>query len=158
MSSRRRLLTFRSIIPVLFMSLVLISAGSQFMLIKIREDSMIPTLADGQWVVVLRGSGRIRLGDIAVFVSPLDNELVVKRCVLNSDSRPVIDHGWLITPWGRWYLTGSQWDRLDEEHGLSKGSLFMVGDNQFRSFDSRNYGYIQPESLIGRVMLRRKHG
>ncbi len=159
MSSRRcSLLTFRSIITVLFLSAILISAGSQFMLIKIREDSMTPTLANGQWVVVLRGAGRIQLGDIAVFVSPLDQELVVKRCVLDSDEKLVIEHGWLITPWGRWYLTGPQWDRLNEERSLPKGSLFMVGDNQFQSFDSRNYGYVPPESLIGRVLFRRNHG
>ena len=128
------------------------------MLIKVREDSMTPTLTDGQWVVVLRGARRIHPGDIAVFISPLDHQLVVKRCVLNSDTSPVIDHGWLITPWGSWYLTGSQWERLDGESRLPLGSLFMVGDNQFRSFDSRNYGFVPLESLVGRVLIRRQNG
>lgn len=119
---------------------------------------MTPTLADGQWVVVRRGAGRIQPGDIAVFISPLDHQLVIKRCVLKDEMNPVVDHGWLVTPWGQWFLTGTQWDRLDQAKLGTKGSFFMVGDNQFRSLDSRNYGYIHTDSLIGKVLLRSKHG
>lgn len=128
------------------------------MLIKVKEDSMTPTLADGQWVFVQRGAGRIQPGDIAVFISPLDHQLVVKRCILKDEMDPVVDHGWLVTPWGQWFLTGTQWDRLDQERPDSEGSFFMVGDNQFRSLDSRNYGYVPTESLIGKVLFRRRHG
>jgi signal peptidase I len=159
MSLRRcSLPTFRSIIPILFFTAVLITAGSKLMLIKVQENSMAPTLFDGQWVIVLRGAGRIDPGDIAVFTSPLDQQLVIKRCILNSEMNPVIEHGWLITPWGRWYLTGSQWDRMDIENTQADGSLFMVGDNQFQSFDSRTYGYVPSKNLIGKVLLSGNHG
>jgi len=155
---RPGLLNLRLIFFILLLSAAGIFMLTQFMIIKIREDSMNPTLKDGQWALVLRGSGKIRPGDIAVFISPLDNELVVKRYIFGSDSIPVIDHGWLVTPWGRWFLTGSQWKRLEEERNIPEGMLFMVGDNQFRSLDSRSYGFIRADHLIGRVLLRRKHG
>jgi len=119
---------------------------------------MNPTLSDGQWVLVQRGSKSIHPGDIAVFTSPIDHNLIVKRYIFDSNSKPVIDHGWLVTPWGRWFLTGSQWERIDREKNLPRGLMFMVGDNQFQSLDSRSYGYIQPDNLIGRVLLWRTHG
>jgi len=111
---------------------------------------MAPVLMDGQIALVLRGSGRIRPGDIAVYHSPITGNLVVKRCVLNSDAEPHIENGWLITPWGRWYLSGAQLEHLDETQ--SESSLFMVGDNQFKSFDSRDYGFVPRTSFIGRVL------
>lgn len=120
------------------------------MLVRIQEDSMAPMLSNGQVVLVLRGSRRIYPGDIAVYYSPVSDNLVVKRCVLNSDVEPHIENGWLITPWGRWYLAGTQWEQLDENQ--PEDSLFMVGDNQFKSFDSRNYGFVPRESFIGRVL------
>jgi len=155
---RPGLLNLRLIVLLLLLSAAGIFLITQFMIIRIREDSMSPTLRDGQWALVLRGSGKIHPGDIAVFISPMDNELVVKRYIFGSGSKPVIDHGWLVTPWGRWFLTGSQWKQLEEERNLPEGMLFMVGDNQFRSLDSRSYGYVQADSLIGRVLLRRKNG
>jgi signal peptidase I len=157
-SYRPGLLNLRLIIFVLLLSAAGILMITRFMVIRVREDSMSPTLRDGQWALVLRGSGNIHPGDIAVFISPVDNRMVVKRYIFGSESRPVIDHGWLITPWGRWFLTGSQWKRLEKERNVPGGMFFMVGDNQFRSLDSRNYGYVQADRLIGRVLLRRKHG
>ena len=131
---------------------------SRFMLVRVEEDSMDPTLTDGQWALVLRGAGKVHPGDIAVFASPLDNRLVVKRYIFGSDARPVIDHGWLITPWGRWFLTGPQWKKLEGEKNLPDGLFFMVGDNQFQSLDSRSYGYVRQENLVGRVLTWRKNG
>jgi len=157
-SHRPGLLNLRLIIFVLLLSAAGFFLISRFMIIRVREDSMSPTLHDGQWALVLRGSGNIRPGDIAVFISPIDNRMVVKRYIFGSESRPVIDHGWLVTPWGRWFLTGSQWKRLEGERNIPEGMLFMVGDNQFRSLDSRNYGYVQADRLIGRVLLRSRHG
>ncbi len=152
-----KMLNIRPTIIILILTIIMLFIFSQFMLIRVQEDSMNPTLFDGQWVIVLRGSRRIRPGDIAVYINPLDHELVVKRYILSSDSNPVIDHGWLVTSWGRWYLSEEQWNRMDNERSLPKGLFFMVGDNQFQSFDSRNYGFIPRESLVGRVVLRRKH-
>jgi len=125
-------------------------APSLFTLIRVQEDSMSPALTDGQIALVLRGSGRIHPGDIAVYHSPVTGNLVVKRCILNSDAEPRIENGWLITPWGSWYLSGTQWERLGETQ--IENALFMVGDNQFKSFDSRDYGFVPRTSFIGRVL------
>lgn len=111
---------------------------------------MEPYLRNGQLALVLRGSRKIRPGDIAVYYRPETGNLVVKRCVLDSDSEPRIENGWLTTRWGRWYLSGAQWERMAEDQ--PKNSLFMVGDNQFMSLDSRDYGFVPRESFVGRVL------
>jgi len=111
---------------------------------------MAPTLINGEIALVLRNSRKIRPGDIAVYHSPITGNLVVKRCVLNNDAKPHVENGWLITPWGRWYLSGREWEQLEETQ--IENSLFMVGDNQFNSFDSRNYGFVPRKSFIGRVV------
>lgn len=135
--------------------------SSQFMLVKVQEESMSPTLADGQWVIVVRGSSKIHPGDIALFVNPMDNGLAVKRFILTGENPPLVDHGWLVTPWGRWFLTGPQWNRLESSYQPKDDVYYMVGDNQFRSLDSRTYGFVPQENMIGRVWRpsgRSNHG
>ena len=153
-------MSFRPGPPQLICAAVVLSIvlSSQFMVVKVNENSMSPTLTDGQLVLVLRGSRRVREGDVAVFVSPLDERLAVKRCVLEGGDPALVRNGWLVTRWGNWFLTGSQRRRLDERLRPIGEYLFMVGDNQFDSMDSRSYGFVGREKLIGRVLIRRTHG
>ncbi len=146
-------LSLKSLAMAAALAIALIIPMSRFMLVKVCEESMAPTLTDGQWVLVLRGSKAVHPGDIAVFVNPADTGLTVKRCVFDEKNSPSVDHGWLVTRWGRWYLTGPQWDRLESASPPLGEALFMVGDNQFRSFDSRSYGYVPRNSIVGRVLL-----
>ena len=148
--------------PVRFFGIFLVSSVSaallllfvsRFMVLRVEQQSMSPTLAEGQWILVLKGADRVNEGDLAVFISPEDRNLAVKRCVLVGGNAPLVDHGWLITPWGRWFLTGPQWTRLDDQGIIPDGSVFLVGDNQFHSVDSRNYGAVPRVNLIGKVLL-----
>ena len=126
--------------------------------VKVEKESMMPTLSSGQWVLILRGEHRVRTGDIAVFVSPADGSLAVKRCVL-AEGEPVdIEHGWLITKWGNWFLSGTQWERLKQTAYTPDNTVFLVGDNQFHSLDSRSYGFVPRKHLLGRVLLLRRNG
>jgi len=145
-------------IPLLLLFTAITSiVAENFMIVRIREDSMYPTLNDGQWALVRVGVQGILPGDIVVFKKPVDRRLTVKRYILPGYEQPLIEHGWLITPWGRWFLTGDQWDSIEEEKENPEGLFFMVGDNQFHSLDSRSYGFVSSENLVGRVVLRRAH-
>ena len=132
-------------------------AANHFMLIRIREDSMAPTLVDGQWVIVLRGRDAVRKGDVVLFSNPEDKELTVKRFVLTSNETPQIEHGWLVTPWGKWFLTPKEWQRLMDTASTSvSDAFFLLGDNQFYSLDSRTYGYVDKTWIIGRILSWRR--
>lgn len=146
-------LPFKFLAMAVTLAIAVVIPMSRFMLVKVCEESMWPTLVDGQWVLVLRGSGLVHPGDIAVFWNPNDKDLSIKRCVSDEKDPPNVDHGWLVTRWGRWYLTGPQWDMLENTSPPSEEALFMVGDNQFHSFDSRSYGYVPRDNIVGRVLL-----
>ena len=114
---------------------------------------MAPALADGQWVLVIRGSSRVSSGDVGVYRSPEDGSLVVKRCILTEDDPVVIENGWLVAGETRWYLTGPQNAVLSEWERVPEDGFFFVGDNQFRSLDSREYGFVDRNRVVGRVLL-----
>ncbi len=134
-------------------------ACKHFMLVYVRENSMAPTLVDGQLALVLRGGEKMKPGDIALFISPHNGQLAVKRCILRGDETPQIKHGWLSTAWGgKWFLDEREWNSLINSHNQLPDAYFMAGDNQFHSLDSRQYGYIPKNQLLGRVILWRRRG
>ena len=135
-----------------------------FLIAHVKEESMEPTLRDGQTILLMKkitsvhgrnGTG-IKKGDIVVFPSPDEKCLVVKRCVLTEGDSIQIEHGWLITENGRYFLSESQWDFLKAYDSVPAGKFFAVGDNQFYSIDSRDYGFIDRDKAIGKVILMNK--
>ena len=54
----------------------------QLSIIRVQGDSMVPTLADGDEILVDRGDGAARLRD-GIYVLRLDDALMVKRLALN---------------------------------------------------------------------------
>nr|BEK68106.1 hypothetical protein KPHV_53330 [Kitasatospora purpeofusca] len=93
--------------------------GAPFGLIDVAGDSMVPTLRDGDQLLVRYGA-RIRPGAVVVFRHPFQqNLLVVKR----ADGR---------RPKGWWLLS----------------------DNRPVDSDSRSYGAVPDELVLGRVLLR----
>ena len=138
---------------ILTAAVLVITMAGRFMVLRVQEESMFPTLVDGQWILVERGGRKVEAGDLVVFRSPADGRLAVKRCILVGGERPDVDHGWLRTPWGRWFLSGPQWEQLDRVDTIPADSVYLVGDNQFHSMDSRVYGTVSRSALIGRVVM-----
>ena len=60
----------------------------QLSIIRVQGDSMAPTLADGDEILVDRGDGAARLRD-GIYVLRLDDALMVKRLALNPAARKV---------------------------------------------------------------------
>ena len=97
-----------------------------------------------------------RKGDIVVFPAPDNSCLVVKRCVLTEGDPIEIEYGWLIAENRRFFLSESQRDYLKKYTEVPPGKFFAAGDNQFYSVDSRDYGFIDKDKLIGKVILMNK--
>lgn len=126
-------------------------------------QSMADTLQDGDRVLVLKfhqSVDTLKRGDIIVFRAPDDDKDYIKRVVGLPNEYIEIENGLV-------YING---DRLNEDYintaytGTSgdlswfvpEGSVFVLGDNRKReaSRDSRVFGSVASEALIGRAVLR----
>lgn len=118
--------------------------------------SMAPTLVDGERVLVLRRPGRIARGDVLVFRNPHDPaELLVKR-VLALPAETITAAGGQV--WVGDLLLAEPYARP----GTAVGDLaparvpgdhyFVVGDDRANSMDSRRFGPIPRELVVGKVL------
>lgn len=130
-------------------------------------ESMKPTFQDQDRILVNK-TANIQRFDMIVFDAPDSDEQYIKRVIgLPGDTIEVRDDVL--------YINGKEYNEpylnkektifnhftgdfsLEELTGLSKvpnGQLFVLGDNRVNSKDSRSFGFIPEESVIGEVQLR----
>jgi signal peptidase I len=156
-------------------SLILLPAASVVLVLafvlgffRVQQNSMLPTIRPGSCVVELRAALGLRAplasgylfrwgspsrGAIVVFRSPLDGTNVIKRCVgLPGDSLSyrepgVLEVGGRILP-----VTALQASRFASLSAVPAGFLFVAGDNEAESLDSREYGLVPIEGIDGVVL------
>lgn len=121
-------------------------------------DSMVPTLLPGDRLLLTKGYGAPRRGDIVVFLFVENGAKVevVKRVVgLPGDT--VETRGDLAWVNGKPESSGysvlvGDGDRLVGPLTVPKGGIFVLGDNRPISLDSRYIGTIPLTSVIGRAV------
>ena len=130
-------------------------------------NSMIPTLNDGDRLIISNLFYTPKTGDIVVI--QVDDATVAKRpSVLAEDSsiikRVIATEGQTVSIQnGAVYVDG---DRLDADFSyltdndsmaeitVSEGHVFVLGDNRTVSLDSRSLGEIDERTIIGKVLFR----
>lgn len=99
----------------------------------IPSASMAPTLQAGDHIVVTTYHGAPQRGDIIVFRALSSDELMVKR------------------------IAGMPGDAVDAGAGrtviVPAGCVFVIGDNRVDSFDSRHWGPLPSDRIVGRARL-----
>jgi len=148
---------------------------------KIPSGSMKPTLEIGDHILVNKFSygvklpylrntiipvGRPQRGDIAVFIYPEDKSKdFIKRVIaVGGDTVEIRDK--------KLYVNG---EAVDDPHGVHvedviypraiqrrdnfgpvkvpEGTLFVMGDNRDQSYDSRFWGFVKLEDVIGKAFI-----
>jgi signal peptidase I len=102
--------------------------------VAVAETSMAPALLPGDWLLLDPTTRRWpRRGSIVVFREPGTETLAVKRVAARPGDRVRIPQGILR---------------------LAPDEAWLLGDNAAPSVDSRRYGPVVLESLVGRVWFR----
>jgi signal peptidase I len=126
---------FRVLLTPLAIALALaFAARAAVRIYAIPSASMAPTLQAGDHIIVTPYRGTPQRGDVIVFHAPLSaDELMVKR------------------------IAGTPGDAVDAGAGrivvVPAGCYFVVGDNRQDSFDSRNWGPLRRDLIVGRARM-----
>ena len=127
---------------------------------RVSSDSMAPTYSEGDEVLVEKLSPGTRdpeRGAVVVFRRPDSDELMIKRVVALGDQTVAIRDGVLTVdgqhptePYVDRIVAGSYFGPVR----VPAGAVFVLGDKRLGSVDSRTFGAVPIDAVIGRVVLR----
>ncbi len=145
---------------------------------KIPSGSMIPTLLVGDRLMVnkLRYGPKIRFthqrlpgfskpqrGDVIVFAYPEDPKRdFIKRLIAFGGEKIEIRDGDIYIDGKLWadsriakiyYYNRGQYGQEGDAVKVPEGSVYVLGDNSASSHDSRFWGFVPVENIIGRAEL-----
>lgn len=136
--------------------------------VDVKGESMEPTFENKDRVVISKIS-EIERFDVIVFKEPVKDEQYIKRVIgLPGDSMEMRDDVLYIN--GKSYeepyakkdnkikfskITGDfTLKELTGNEKVPNGYLFVLGDNRLKSKDSREFGFISTDSVIGEAKFR----
>jgi signal peptidase I len=146
---------------------------------KIPSSSMEPTLLVGDYILVNKFLYGFRIpymdmkyfqfkkpkrGDVIVFIFPLDpSKDFIKRVIGTEGEKVEIIHNKIYIndrliddPWGHFEKRG--FEDLQSMGNLGpvvvpKDSLFVLGDNRYNSEDSRFWGFLRLNAVLGKAFI-----
>lgn len=139
--------------------------------LTISGQSMTPNIKDNQKIIInkiaygiqkpLKGEFLIqwsspKKGDVVIFLH--NNKIVVKRCILTEGESLEILYDeqyncyYIQTGERRIEITREQKKRFENCITVPKGYVFVLGDNDKYSIDSRDYGFVSVKNITGRVI------
>ncbi|HLA81509.1 MAG TPA: signal peptidase I [Thermoleophilia bacterium] len=126
----------------------------------VHQVSMQPTLQEGDRILINRLIYHFhdpRSGDVIVFHSPMiEGEDLVKRVVAVAGDRVSVHDGALYVNGARKdepYLLEQRFSGSHPDTVIPPGQVFVMGDNRNNSGDSRLFGPIDIDSIIGSAFV-----
>lgn len=163
---------FASVLEVLETALVAIGAVFLIRMFLIQPflvsgASMAPTFSNGDYLLIDQITYRFRAperGEVVVFRSPGDNSTYFIKRIIGLPGEEVVIRDGAITiineanPQGfklkENYIPRGVSTRGDNDFVLKEDEYFLLGDNRSYSFDSRSWGALKKDKIVGLVRLR----
>ena len=134
---------------------------------QVKGASMEPNFYDGEYILTDKITYRFRppkRGEVVIFKAPKNPDLdYIKRIIGLPGEKIKIENGGLYINGQRLYenylpettnISGGLFLPKGKEVKIPKNSYFVLGDNRSHSSDSREWGPVQKEDIIGRAFLR----
>lgn len=122
------------------------------------DASMSPSIKDGDLVAFFRlGSSDYQAHDVVVV--EFEGETQIRRIIATAGDRVDITENGLMVNGAlqqeHWITQDTQryQEGIDFPLVVPEGHVFLLGDNRSNSTDSRIYGCVDTEDILGRVML-----
>lgn len=165
------MLTIDIVFSVFLGLLIFVIVGSFFFSIeRMEKGAMSPLLRDGDKVLVNRGNKNLRRFDVVIFKN--GNSKEIRRIIgfsgesvkYNEDVLQVdddtIDEKFIFDKlqdygsMGKIFTQSAQAENGFVVGNIPEGYLLLLGDNRPNSTDSRHYGMVRVDRIIGKVIYK----
>ena len=130
--------------------------------IQIKGIAMNPNYIDGQYYLAQKTNGNLAVGDVVFFQSPKDHDVsFIKRIIATAGDTvlikggsvyvngKILDENKYLTPGTTTF--GEAFLKEDQTITVPSNTYFVLGDNREHSSDSREWGFVQKDEIIGKV-------
>lgn len=134
---------------------------------QVKGNSMYPNFIDGEYILTDKISYRLnppQHGDVVVFKSPQDHEVdYIKRVIGTpgdvvriSGSQVYLNNEFLPEDFlpSDYVTNPGIFAKSDQDMIVPPDEYFVLGDNRSHSSDSREWGFVKKEEIIGKAWLR----
>jgi signal peptidase I len=129
--------------------------------VRVRSDSMRPNLPPGSVVLIDKVTFLARAprrGEVVMLREPRTNQEIVKRVIAIAGDSVGIDNGVVVVngaPLVESYIDNDAMGGFYFGPDIvPAGRVFVLGDNRSDSIDSRTFGAVRVDDVIGRVAAR----
>lgn len=133
-------------ICIAFIIVIGLILTTNFKLIIISGQSMTPTYNSGQ-LVIMQYNKSVERDDVIVFT--LDNKDCIKRIVAVPHDSVEQKKGYLYINGIKTYYTSEVDEKIIE---LAEDEFYVVGDNFENSNDSRYFGVVKYNQILGKII------
>lgn len=129
----------------------------------VQGESMQPNFSTGDYLIVDQITYRFKgpeRGEVIIFRSPSDFQRLIKRVVGLPNETVEIKNEKITIKKGEEIFILKEDYLFDLDTGgnlsisLGENEYFVLGDNRNFSYDSRRFGVVKRENIIGRALLR----